>query len=122
MPYDLAVEPSLPAVLPRPLAFALQKLDEVVAAASALKALDAGTGAAPEPLELSTFTGAPAPARRQLDAALLDRPEPYGERRPKQPQFAAFPTTTIGSFPQVQYGACSCNMVLFSCSYCSAGP
>lgn len=37
MPYDLAAEPSLPASPPRPLAFAVQKLAELAAAAAALR-------------------------------------------------------------------------------------
>lgn len=36
VPYDLATEPSLPASPPRPLAFAVQKLHELSAAAAAL--------------------------------------------------------------------------------------
>ena len=37
VPYDLAAEPSLPASPPRPLAFAVQKLRELSAAAAALR-------------------------------------------------------------------------------------
>ena len=37
LPYDLAAEPVLPAAPPRPLAFAVQKLHEVAAAAEALR-------------------------------------------------------------------------------------
>ena len=45
VPYDLAAEPSLPASPPRPLAFAVQKLRELSAAAAALRR-SVGPGAA----------------------------------------------------------------------------
>lgn len=35
-----------------------------------------------------------------LERGLFDRPEPYEVRRPKHVVTRAFPTTTIGSFPQ----------------------
>jgi hypothetical protein len=35
-----------------------------------------------------------------LERGLFDRPEPYEARRAKQVVTRAFPTTTIGSFPQ----------------------
>lgn len=35
-----------------------------------------------------------------LDRGLFSRPQPYAQRRPLQPTFQPFPTTTIGSFPQ----------------------
>jgi hypothetical protein len=47
-----------------------------------------------------------------VDAALLARPEPFEVRRPKQPQFHAFPTSTIGSFPQTaEVRGCPCGGV-----------
>jgi 5-methyltetrahydropteroyltriglutamate--homocysteine methyltransferase len=96
VPYDLAAETSLPASPPRPLAFAVQKLRELSAAAAALR-----SGAeAPVLLDLSTFTGAPAASQRQLAPELFSRSQPYADRRPHQVQYPAFPTTTIGSFPQ----------------------
>jgi hypothetical protein len=35
-----------------------------------------------------------------LERGLFSRPQPYAQRRPLQPTFQPFPTTTIGSFPQ----------------------
>lgn len=87
----------MPAGLPRPLAFAAQKLGELVAVAGALRGVPPALFA---PLDLATWTGAPPPSRRDLAPELLARPEPYAQRRPKQVQFPPFPTTTIGSFPQ----------------------
>ena len=74
----------------------------MVGAARALRSSDAGAAAAGEgpAIDLASFTGAPAPAQRQLAPALLARPAPYAARRPRQPAFPPFPTTTIGSFPQ----------------------
>ncbi|KAL4447714.1 hypothetical protein ABPG75_004933 [Micractinium tetrahymenae] len=99
VPYDLTAEPagSLPQAPPRPLAFAVQKLAEVVSAAQALAASTPGDIPA---LDLASFTGAPAAKAAQLDAGMFSRPEPYEQRRPKQVQYPALPTTTIGSFPQ----------------------
>ncbi|EFN57923.1 hypothetical protein CHLNCDRAFT_141995 [Chlorella variabilis] len=97
VPYDLAAEEVPPAGLARPLAFAVQKLGEVVGTAAAV--LGAAPGAIPA-LDLAAFTGAPGGAPRELPADMFRRPEPYAERRPKQVQYPPFPTTTIGSFPQ----------------------
>ena len=37
-----------------------------------------------------------------IEASRFQRPQPYSARRDLQPQFPAFPTTTIGSFPQTE--------------------
>jgi hypothetical protein len=77
VPYDLALEPAPPAGLARPLAFALQKLGEVVAAAAAAAAAQGGD----EALELASFTGAPQAASLELGAEAFSRAAPYAERR-----------------------------------------
>ena len=78
VPYDLAAEEVPPAGLARPLAFAVQKLGEVVGTAAAV--LGAAPGAIPA-LDLAAFTGAPGGAPRELPADMFRRPEPYAERR-----------------------------------------
>ena len=96
VPLDLAKETELPADVKPRLAFAHQKLQELVAVAKAAPA-------AGEPeLDLATYTGAPAegPGAKAIPADYFQRPAPFAARRPQQPQFPAFPTTTIGSFPQ----------------------
>lgn len=96
VPYDLDLEPSLsPALRPR-LAFALQKLRELVSVASASEAVSG------DDITLASWTGAPktTPEIDHLPADMFQRPEPYEVRRPKQPTYLPFPTTTIGSFPQ----------------------
>ncbi|PSC76117.1 5-methyltetrahydropteroyltriglutamate-homoc ysteine s-methyltransferase isoform A [Micractinium conductrix] len=100
LPYDLASEPELPSGLPAPLAFAVQKVEEVVTVARAASAATDGAAPAEPHIDLSTYTGAPPPAECQLDEALFRRAEPYEGRRPKQVALPPFPTTTIGSFPQ----------------------
>ncbi|MEV0838096.1 5-methyltetrahydropteroyltriglutamate--homocysteine S-methyltransferase [Actinocatenispora sera] len=87
VPYDLAAETELPAQLAGRLAFAAQKVDEVVA----LAAGDTGTAPAPAPVatpaELPPVTErSPYPVRAAAQAARLGLPD--------------LPTTTIGSFPQ----------------------
>jgi hypothetical protein len=68
----------VPTGLSRPLAFAAQKLAEIVAVAEAVQ------GAAPgsiQPLDLAAFTGAPEGVQRELPAELIKRAEPYEQRR-----------------------------------------
>jgi hypothetical protein len=62
-------------------------------------ASEAGPGSIP-PLDLATWTGAAPAPDEKLGKELFDRSQPYGVRRPQQPSFPPFPTTTIGSFPQ----------------------
>jgi len=97
VPIDSTLEAALPSELIPRLAFATQKLREIVltAAATGDSSVDAGA------LDLATWTGAPAPApTADIPVALFSRSETYAARRPQQPAFPAFPTTTIGSFPQ----------------------
>jgi len=92
---DLTLETALPTDLAPRLAFATQKLAEIVATAAA----DVAGNVAP--LDLSSWTGAPAPTSTGgIPADMFSRAVPYSERRPQQPIYPAFPTTTIGSFPQ----------------------
>ena len=94
----------MPADLTPRLAFAVQKLQEIVSVAATVSSLSGGGNVkmAPEPLDLATYTGAPliVPGVAELEASMFQREEPYEVRRCHQPTFHAFPTTTIGSFPQ----------------------
>jgi 5-methyltetrahydropteroyltriglutamate--homocysteine methyltransferase len=97
VPLDLAAETSLAPELTGRLAFARQKVDEVVAIGRAVTENDA----------IPAQPAAAAPAmnaevRARLDA-LGDGPArtPYATRRPAQTAgLPVLPTTTIGSFPQ----------------------
>lgn len=88
VPYDLDLEPDLDAAVRDRLAFADQKVSEVVDLATAFAAGAAG-GSLPTPLP----DPVPAPAARR---------GPYEVRRKAQAGLGlpALPTTTIGSFPQ----------------------
>ena len=94
VPYDLAAEQDLPAELTGRLAFAVQKVDEVVALAADLDRPSADPGPAPAadpvpPGEAALPTVAarsPYPVRAAAQQARLRLPE--------------LPVTTIGSFPQ----------------------
>ena len=112
VPVDLASEEKLDAEVKSWLAFALQKLDEITVLATALN-----HGRDTVRTELVANAAAIA-ARRQsprvhnpvvkaaiaeLDATLGRRKSVYAARAPKQAallKLPAFPTTTIGSFPQ----------------------
>ena len=101
LPYDTAAEAGHldPSLLTK-LAFAVQKL-------AALSTLAVG-GVSPADAAVAASWGLPPDGVKQastgclpgVDGALLPRPELFEERRTKQPQFHAFPTSTIGSFPQ----------------------
>ncbi len=112
VPVDLGREDKLDAEVKSWLAFALQKLDELQVLATALnggrdKVKDAlaANQAAVEARRTSPRTNNPAvkAAHAKLDAALGNRKQPYAVRAPKQAahlKLPAYPTTTIGSFPQ----------------------
>ncbi len=112
VPVDLGREDKLDAEVKSWLAFALQKLDELQVLATALnggrdKVKDAlaANQAAVEARRTSPRTNNPAvkAALAKLDAALGNRKQPYAVRAPKQAahlKLPAYPTTTIGSFPQ----------------------
>jgi 5-methyltetrahydropteroyltriglutamate--homocysteine methyltransferase len=102
VPVDLAADQDLDPALRERLAFARQKLDEVVALGTALRD---GVAALPTP------AGAPPAAwRDDTLRARLDALRPQDRHRGPYPQRAeaqrarlplpALPTTTIGSFPQ----------------------
>uniref|UniRef100_A0A383VYE6 5-methyltetrahydropteroyltriglutamate--homocysteine S-methyltransferase n=1 Tax=Tetradesmus obliquus TaxID=3088 RepID=A0A383VYE6_TETOB len=102
LPYSTAGEAGhLPAELLPKLAFAVQKLQALADLATPGKVQPAGPEAARvwgQPPDGAA--AAKAGSLPGVDAALLARSESYEVRRPKQPEFHAFPTSTIGSFPQ----------------------
>ncbi|QRR08089.1 5-methyltetrahydropteroyltriglutamate--homocysteine S-methyltransferase [Burkholderia sp. MS455] len=112
VPVDLASEEKLDAEIRSWLAFALQKLDELKVLAIALnegrdKVADAlaANAAAIDSRRRSPRVNNPAvkAAIARIDARLGNRVSPYTQRAPKQSarlNLPAFPTTTIGSFPQ----------------------
>ncbi|WP_175666710.1 5-methyltetrahydropteroyltriglutamate--homocysteine S-methyltransferase [Burkholderia ambifaria] len=112
VPVDLASEEKLDAEIRSWLAFALQKLDELKVLATALnegrdKVADAlaANAAAIDSRRRSPRVNNPAvkAALARIDAQLGNRASPYTQRAPKQSarlNLPAFPTTTIGSFPQ----------------------
>ncbi|VWD42919.1 5-methyltetrahydropteroyltriglutamate--homocysteine methyltransferase [Burkholderia lata] len=112
VPVDLASEAKLDAEIRSWLAFALQKLDELKVLATALnqgrdKVADAlaANAAAIHSRRHSPRVNNPAvkAAIARIDAQLGNRVSPYTQRAPKQSarlNLPAFPTTTIGSFPQ----------------------
>ncbi|GAB2901039.1 5-methyltetrahydropteroyltriglutamate--homocysteine S-methyltransferase [Paraburkholderia jirisanensis] len=111
-PVDLNSEQKLDAEIRAWLAFALQKLDELTVLARALSdgrasvaaELDANA-AAVESRRVSPRVHNPAvkAALARVDTALGKRTSAYAQRAQKQAarlKLPAFPTTTIGSFPQ----------------------
>lgn len=112
VPVDLRSEPQLDAEVASWLAFALQKLDELQVLAAALKhgratvqaQLDANQSAI-DARRRSPRVHNPAvkAAVAAISPELGQRLRPYTQRAPKQAallKLPAFPTTTIGSFPQ----------------------
>ncbi|TDV35891.1 methionine synthase (B12-independent) [Paraburkholderia caballeronis] len=112
VPVDLASEETLDAGIRSWLAFALQKLDELKVLAAAL---NGGRSAVADELAAnaaavyqrrhSPRVNKPAvkAALARIDANLGNRASRYPERAPKQAAILglpAYPTTTIGSFPQ----------------------
>jgi 5-methyltetrahydropteroyltriglutamate--homocysteine methyltransferase len=92
LPYDLELEPNLPADLKAKLAFATQKLGDIVAAAKGAPSAKAVPLAdALAPVANPTADVPPAKFVREL---------PFDKRRDSQVKMPAFPTTSIGSFPQ----------------------
>ncbi len=112
VPVDLASENKLDAEVESWLAFALQKLDELKLLSAALNegrdsvnAELAANQAAVSARRNSLRVNNPAvkAALAKLDARLGRRKSAYEKRAPKQAallKLPAFPTTTIGSFPQ----------------------
>lgn len=112
VPVDLTSEEKLDAEIRSWLAFALQKLDELKMLATALnegrdKVADAlaANAAAIDSRRRSPRVNNPVvkAAIARIDAQLGNRASPYAQRASKQSarlNLPAFPTTTIGSFPQ----------------------
>jgi 5-methyltetrahydropteroyltriglutamate--homocysteine methyltransferase len=101
-PLDLDLETKLDPELTSWLAFAKQKLQEVVALAKGdHAAVDASSGAAKSRRASKRINNA-AVQRRAAAVTEKDRVRraPYAERRKAQPGLPQYPTTTIGSFPQ----------------------
>ena len=92
LPYDVELEKNLPAELNGKLAFAAQKLKDIVAAAK-----DAPSAKA---VPLADALAPVANPTANVDAALFVRELPFEQRRDAQIKTVAFPTTSIGSFPQ----------------------
>jgi len=102
VPVDLAVEPDLDPHLRVRLAFARQKVDEVVALGRVLRD---GVASLPEPVPPAPAAWRDDAVRARLDALRpgLTRRGPYPERAAAQQarlRLPPLPTTTIGSFPQ----------------------
>lgn len=99
LPYDTASEAGHldPSLLAR-LSFAVQKLQALSSLASG--SVSPADAAAAQAWGLSPDGACKSGSLPGVDGVLLARPETFEVRRPKQPQFHAFPTSTIGSFPQ----------------------
>ncbi|KAK9811094.1 hypothetical protein WJX73_002072 [Symbiochloris irregularis] len=93
VPYDKQAEKQLPSEVHSRLSFAVQKLEEMVTVAK-----EASASSSKVPLESALKT--PGDSQAGLDKGLFTRSKPYAERRDSQIKTPAFPTTTIGSFPQ----------------------
>jgi 5-methyltetrahydropteroyltriglutamate--homocysteine methyltransferase len=96
VPYDVSIEGNVPSHVSQRLAFAVQKLQELVSVAK-------HQGTHESIINLQSYTGAPTEGEGLfggLSKDMFHRSEPYNIRRGKQPSYKPFPTTTIGSFPQ----------------------
>src|SRR5690606_19126063 len=113
VPVDLAHEQKLDAELKGWLSFARQKLDELHLLAQALDApAEAADALAAQRAVIAARATSPRihnPAVQQqmaaLDSVSRDRQSPFDSRISAQQQalkLPAFPTTTIGSFPQTR--------------------
>jgi 5-methyltetrahydropteroyltriglutamate--homocysteine methyltransferase len=109
VPLDLGLEKRLDAELRGWLAFARQKLEEVVALSRGLR--DGWDSVAATLRDSRTLANARRTSRRIHDPAVQQRlagvtardgsrASPHAARRAKQVPLPRFPTTTIGSFPQ----------------------
>jgi hypothetical protein len=90
LPWDVTLEPALPAGLAPRLAFAVQKLG-AIARLAAGKGVSGAAGAA------GGWVGRVRDSAMELERAMFDRAENFEARRAKQPQFPAFPTTSSES-------------------------
>ncbi len=111
-PVDLDAETALDAELKSWLAFAKQKLEEIAAITLAMqkgkpaaKAAFAASAAAIAAHKTSPRIHRPEVKARSAEAIGLDRASPFPKRREQQRarfNLPAYPTTTIGSFPQTK--------------------
>lgn len=111
-PIDLAFETRMDAQLKSWMAFAKQKLDEVVNLTRLANGEDAGNALAESDAVVNDRKTSPRihdPAVKSRMAALtsdmFERTSPFIDRRPVQQKslgLPSFPTTTIGSFPQTK--------------------
>ncbi len=111
-PVDLDAETALDAELKSWLAFAKQKLEEIAAITLAMqkgkpaaKAAFAASTAAIAAHKTSPRIHKPEVKARSAEAIGLDRASPFSKRREQQRarfKLPAYPTTTIGSFPQTK--------------------
>ncbi|CAL8468951.1 g8492 [Coccomyxa elongata] len=93
LPYNKDLETELPADLVARLAFAKQKVAEIVEAASKAPSASA-------PASLTAALPTVNDPKEAIAENLFNRSEDFKARRAKQIQTPDFPTTTIGSFPQ----------------------
>ncbi|HEV2597418.1 5-methyltetrahydropteroyltriglutamate--homocysteine S-methyltransferase [Sphingopyxis sp.] len=112
VPVDLALETSLDPEIAQWLAFAAQKVEELAALAKALNAGEDASFAAFSASRIAAVARATSPKVHDaavaarlaaLDAGATNRTAPFATRREAQRarlNLPAFPTTTIGSFPQ----------------------
>ena len=101
-PLDLDLETKLDPELKGWLAFAKQKLQEVVALAKGDRKAVEASARAVQSRRTSTRINNPAVQRRAAAVTEQDRTrrESFAQRRQSQIDLPPFPTTTIGSFPQ----------------------
>ncbi|KAK9821557.1 hypothetical protein WJX81_005017 [Elliptochloris bilobata] len=92
LPYDKDLEQELPAEIVDRLAFAKQKLAEIVAAAKAASGVKA--------VALTSALPSVGDPKEEVAETLFNRAEVFAKRRGAQIQTVDFPTTSIGSFPQ----------------------
>ncbi|KAK9829533.1 hypothetical protein WJX72_006351 [[Myrmecia] bisecta] len=92
LPYDKELEKALPGHISKRLAFATQKLQEIVSVAEV---------ASKTPVDAqATKLPSVAQPESQIEQSQFRRSQAYEARREQQIQMPAFPTSTIGSFPQ----------------------
>lgn len=108
LPYSVQAEAAFPGSLKDVLAFAEEKLIEVQLLAQHRSGQDVAHSWSETRESWARFR-AEVPARSEIRERLqalgpqdFQRALPYPERRPKQIPLPAFPTTTIGSFPQTR--------------------
>ncbi|KAJ9458713.1 5-methyltetrahydropteroyltriglutamate--homocysteine methyltransferase [Diplonema papillatum] len=96
VPYDVRFETNMSETLKEKVAFAVQKLAVVVDVAKETKK-EANVAALPA---VKIEDNVSAASMTAAEEKMLTRSEDFVTRRPKQIKVPAFPTTTIGSFPQ----------------------